>query len=68
MTVKEVGELYRCNACANEVTVTKVGGGILVCCNQDMQKIGVSREEQVSRRLPDADAGDNGGNGGGDGP
>jgi desulfoferrodoxin-like iron-binding protein len=40
MAVQKVGEKYRCNVCGNEVTVTKVGGGTLVCCGQDMEKIG----------------------------
>jgi len=39
MAVKKVGEKYRCNVCGNEVTVTKVGGGTLVCCGQDMELI-----------------------------
>ena len=40
MAVKAVDEKYRCNVCGNEVVVTKVGGGTLVCCGQDMEKIG----------------------------
>ena len=39
MAVKKVGEKYRCNICGNEVTVTKAGGGTLVCCGEDMEKI-----------------------------
>jgi len=39
MAVEKVGEKYRCNVCGNEVTVTKVGGGELVCCGQPMEKI-----------------------------
>ena len=39
MAVEEVGEKYRCNVCGNEVTVTEVGGGTLVCCGEDMEKI-----------------------------
>jgi len=39
MAVEKVGEKYRCNACGNEVTVTKAGGGELVCCNKPMEKI-----------------------------
>ena len=39
MAVEKVGEKYRCNVCGNEVIVTKVGGGTLVCCGEDMQKI-----------------------------
>jgi len=39
MAVEKVGEKYRCNICGNEVMVTKVGGGTLVCCGEDMEKI-----------------------------
>jgi desulfoferrodoxin-like iron-binding protein len=37
MAVKNINEKYRCNVCGNEVVVTKVGGGTLVCCGQDME-------------------------------
>lgn len=36
MGVKLVGEKYRCEVCGNEVEVTKVGGGTLVCCGKPM--------------------------------
>lgn len=36
MGVKKVGEKYFCNICGNEVVVSKAGGGILVCCGQEM--------------------------------
>jgi len=39
MAVKKAGEHYRCNICGNEIAVTKVGGGALVCCGQDMELI-----------------------------
>ena len=39
MAVEKVGEKYRCDVCGNEVIVTKVGGGELVCCGQPMEKI-----------------------------
>ena len=39
MAVEKVGEKYRCNVCGNEVVVTVVGGGTLVCCGEDMEKI-----------------------------
>ena len=39
MAVEAVGEKYRCNICGNEVVVTAVGGGTLVCCGADMEKI-----------------------------
>ena len=32
------GEKYKCNVCGNEAVVTKVGGGALVCCGQEMAK------------------------------
>jgi desulfoferrodoxin-like iron-binding protein len=38
MAVNEVGEKYKCNIYGNEVTVTKVGGGNLVCCGEDVEK------------------------------
>ncbi len=37
MAVKKEGEKYRCNVCGNEVVVTKVGGGDLVCCGKPME-------------------------------
>ena len=37
MAVETVGEKYRCNVCGNEVMVTEVGGGTLVCCGEDME-------------------------------
>jgi desulfoferrodoxin-like iron-binding protein len=39
MGVENVDEKYRCNVCGNEVVVTKAGGGTLVCCGEDMEKI-----------------------------
>lgn len=36
MSVHNIGEKYVCEICGNEVEVTKVGGGTLVCCGQDM--------------------------------
>ena len=39
VAVEKTGEKYRCNICGNEVIVTKVGGGTLVCCGEDMEKI-----------------------------
>ncbi len=39
MAVEKVGERYVCNICGNEVSVTKVGGGILVCCGEEMQLV-----------------------------
>ena len=39
MAVKNTGEVYRCNVCGNLVTVIEAGGGTLVCCGEDMEKI-----------------------------
>ena len=57
MAVKKVGEKYKCNVCGNEVIVTKVGGGTLVCCGQDMERIDSGAYEQVARNLPDSGGG-----------
>ncbi len=40
MGVRNTGENYKCNVCGNEVTVTTVGGGELVCCGQPMELLG----------------------------
>jgi len=37
MSVKSVGEVYKCNVCGNMVEVLRVGGGTLVCCGQPME-------------------------------
>jgi hypothetical protein len=39
MAVKKVGEKFSCNICHNKVTVTKVGGGTLVCHDIVMVKV-----------------------------
>ena len=54
MAVEKVGEDYRCNICGNEVTVTKVGGGTLVCCGKDMEKVGSEEDTWTAQHLPDA--------------
>jgi len=52
MAVEKVSEKYRCNVCGNEVVVTEVGGGTLVCCGQDMEKIELKTPEVIN--LPDS--------------
>ena len=52
MGVEKIGEKYRCNVCGNEVEVTVVGGGTLVCCGEDMEKIEDTGSSQVN--LPDS--------------
>ena len=39
MAVENVGEKYICNTCGNVVEVVEVGGGVLVCCGQPMEKV-----------------------------
>lgn len=39
MPVKKVDEHYRCNVCGNETIVTEVGGGTLVCCEEEMELV-----------------------------
>ena len=52
MAVEKVGEKYRCNVCGNEVVVTTVGGGTLVCCGQDMERIEEKPPETIN--IPDS--------------
>ncbi len=33
----EVGQIYRCNICGNQVKVMAAGGGVLVCCGVPMK-------------------------------
>lgn len=52
MAVKNVGEKYRCNVCGNEITVSEVGGGTLVCCEEEMENIdGETAEEEVEEEI-----------------
>ena len=53
MAVEKLGEQYKCNICGNEVNVTKVSGGTLVCCSQDMERIEERGESPVN--LPDVE-------------
>ncbi len=45
VNVKAKGEHYKCNICGNEVTVTKAGGGELVCCGQPMELVESKKED-----------------------
>jgi desulfoferrodoxin-like iron-binding protein len=47
MSVKNIDEKYRCNICGNEVVVTKVGGGVLVCCGQEMEIVSAEETEEI---------------------
>jgi desulfoferrodoxin-like iron-binding protein len=53
VAVEKIGEKYRCNECGNEVVVTKVGGGTLVCCGQDMKRMELETPKVIN--LPDAE-------------
>lgn len=53
MAVEKIGEKYKCNICGNEVIVTEVGGGTLVCCAQDMERMELKTPEVIN--LPDAE-------------
>lgn len=39
MAVSAKYQIYRCNACGNVVEVLAVGGGALVCCDEEMELI-----------------------------
>jgi desulfoferrodoxin-like iron-binding protein len=38
MAVRQVGQKFKCVICGNEVEVTKVGGGVLICCGRPMEQ------------------------------
>jgi desulfoferrodoxin-like iron-binding protein len=52
MAVANAGEHYKCTICGNEVKVTKVGGGTLVCCNQEMLLVGVHDQKPIDDEIP----------------
>ena len=52
MAVKETGEVYKCNVCGNEVEVLTVGGGTLVCCDEEMEKIKSEKDRWTAGNLP----------------
>ena len=39
MVVEKAGEKYRFKECGNEAIVLEAGGGNLICCGKDMEKI-----------------------------
>ena len=63
MSVREKGEIYRCNVCGNEVKVTYVGGGTLVCCGRPMELIkeGTPEEEEEEKEEEKAEEAEWGG-------
>jgi len=57
MPVEQLGEIFLCKVCGNEVQVIKVGGGTLVCCKQNMKrKVKISQTTTVlPENMPDSD-------------
>jgi desulfoferrodoxin-like iron-binding protein len=51
MAVKDLGEIYLCKVCGNEVEVIGVGGGTLVCCDQNMER--KVKKSQTTTALPE---------------
>ncbi|MDD3284472.1 MAG: desulfoferrodoxin FeS4 iron-binding domain-containing protein [Patescibacteria group bacterium] len=39
MNVQEKDQKFCCEICGNEVIVTKVGGGELICCGEPMDLV-----------------------------
>lgn len=52
MAIQSTGEHYKCLVCGNEVVVTKVGGGTLVCCGQEMKLEDVHQQKPVDDEIP----------------
>jgi hypothetical protein len=49
IAVKKVGEKYYYNICGNEVIVTKIDGGTVVCCGPDVELVSLEgRKEGAS--------------------
>ncbi len=45
-------EIYKCDICGNLIQVVLEGGGVLVCCNEDMEmlKVQTAQEEMVGEK------------------
>jgi len=41
----KLNEIYKCNVCGNVVEVIEIGGGILVCCGENMELFKEQTEE-----------------------
>ncbi len=39
MNVQTEGQKFYCEVCGNEIMVTKVGGGELICCGKPMEEV-----------------------------
>lgn len=53
MAVQHFGEVYRCKICGNNVEVIKVGGGTLVCCDKEMERI-EDNKSKTTVNIPDS--------------
>jgi len=42
------GEVYKCDVCGNVVSVMQGGDGDLVCCGQNMRKLGEEEAKEFS--------------------
>ncbi len=50
----EIGDIYKCEVCGNIVEINRVGGGTLVCCEQDMvlQEAQTQDPEKGEKHVP----------------
>ena len=42
---ENIGEIFFCDICGNEVIVTKPGGGTLHCCGEPMKLTGTDEDK-----------------------
>ena len=52
-SVDKIGEIFYCEACGNEVIVTKVGGGTLYCCGKPMKRTGLDENFESEEKEED---------------
>jgi superoxide reductase len=54
-------KVYKCNICGNIIEVVHDGGGTLVCCEQEMEKVGENTTEAATEKhIPEVTAIDGG--------
>lgn len=53
MAVEKTNDIYHCTVCGNIVEVLYVGGGNLVCCNKQMEKLEAKTNDQgLEKHVP----------------
>lgn len=58
----KLNDVYKCSVCGNIVTVVVLGGGVLACCDKEMELLEekTTAEEGVEKHVPVIEKSENG--------